>query len=1122
MKRKFKLTFIVLLAVLTAVACVMFVGCRHDNGNGGNGGNGNIGGSGDIGGNGDIGGGEKEEVFVDYVLKGFVYSVTGQEDYYIDIDDMSETDHTAYDAVILMYGKHIEISESKLRFKDGTAFLAFGEMNYVMVGDNVSVSEPTVSLAFNYIKLSNGIFTLGIRQQVGAFVVTYGFEYYSRTAVSPSYTVTFDSVGGSDIEDVSVKRGEMFPEPRYPEREGYTFEGWYKDKDYTNVWDFDTDRVLKDTVLYAKWNANRNIVTFVTHNDKGESWLSYVYSGYKVNTPRNPQKTGYDFVCWCSDEDLTQEWDFSATVTQSISLYAKYAPKTYTVYFNAMGGTCDTEFKSVKYKEAVGELPTPTREGFEFGGWCEQYNFFDPYTEETLYSSAENRTLYAKWMTKITLDTDGLGTVYKTEISAIYSVAQYLVELLPDPVCDDADFVGWYTESGGNGEEYSTYSYPKSGGITLYAAWRLNVVYDEAGGRDVKDATVIRGKCLNLPTTSRTGYTFDGWYDEDGNIVRDTTKIYKNSVFTLTARWTANEIVFRFDPQGGICAEKSKIYVYDSPLGELPVPEKNGNVFGGWFTSKAGAGNRYEEDSICKVSYSITLYAKWSAEVTFEYEGATSGNETTKLDFVYNSAVNVSLPEPYKTGWSFEGWFTQIDGGGTQLKNNGIVSPDSDVWSFEGNTNMYAYWVKGTDKRSLTYTVGTVSEITGLSDVGLTELEIPAIIDLKPVRKIKTNAFKDMRLTKVVVPSSVTQIEVGAFRGCPLTEMTLPFIGKSSVAEAYEGTFGYIFGFVMKTTTNSVEGAIRQYVEPYQSKYYWYYIPTTLKKVTVTNVNTVPGSAFRNCRMLDEVVLADGTVTLNEYAFGGCTNLTSVSGLETVTRVGQYAFYDCTQLTTFPTLPLVGVGSYAFYNCTLLTEISFGDGLGSVGDCAFYNTKLTSVTVPNSVEYIGVSSFFGCPLEELSVPFIGKRVQTVYEYDNVLGAIFGMKSTEGSTDDFSGMTYQMSGWYYYIPSTLKRVTVTGSNPLPDSAFNNCTMLEEINLIGGPTELKSYSLSGCRNLKKVRFGSAIPQNSFYVISALNTSVTIVVPDEYIEDWKDKFPSYTIISESEEITYNRTEE
>ena len=100
--------------------------------------------------------------------------------------------------------------------------------------------------------------------------------------------------------------------------------------------------------------------------------------------------------------------------------------------------------------------------------------------------------------------------------------------------------------------------------------------------------------------------------------------------------------------------------------------------------------------------------------------------------------------------------------------------------------------------------------------------------------------------------------------------------------------------------------------------------------------------------------------------------------------------------------------------------------------------------------------------------------------------------------------------------------MTGSNPLPDSAFNNCAMLEEINLIGGPTELKSYSLSGCRNLKKVRFGSAIPQNSFYVISALNTSVTIVVPDEYIEDWKDKFPSYTIISESEEITYNRTEE
>lgn len=283
--------------------------------------------------------------------------------------------------------------------------------------------------------------------------------------------------------------------------------------------------------------------------------------------------------------------------------------------------------------------------------------------------------------------------------------------------------------------------------------------------------------------------------------------------------------------------------------------------------------------------------------------------------------------------------------------------------------------------------------------------------------------------------------------------------------------------------------------------------------MTVTNAKTVPDSAFRNCRMLEEVELNGGITVLNEYAFGNCTNLISVTGLESVTSVGQYGFYGCSKLTTFPSLPLTGVGSYAFYNCVLLSEVSFGDGLKSIGYKAFYNVPLTSVTVPNSVEYIGGSAFFGCPLTEISLPFIGERAKTVYDYDNVLGAIFGYKRTGESADDFSGMTYQMSGFYFYIPLTLKKVTVTGSAPLPKNAFNNCAMLEEINLIG-TTELNDNSLSGCKNLKKVRFGAAVPKNYFYASNVLNTSVTIVVPDEFADDYKAKFPSHTVVTKSEE--------
>ncbi|MDR1950635.1 MAG: InlB B-repeat-containing protein [Bacteroidales bacterium] len=74
-------------------------------------------------------------------------------------------------------------------------------------------------------------------------------------AERPTYTVTFNSNGGSAVDSETVAHGEKITEPDDPTREGYTFVGWYTDTTFAQAWNFNTGIVMKDTTLFAKWTA---------------------------------------------------------------------------------------------------------------------------------------------------------------------------------------------------------------------------------------------------------------------------------------------------------------------------------------------------------------------------------------------------------------------------------------------------------------------------------------------------------------------------------------------------------------------------------------------------------------------------------------------------------------------------------------------------------------------------------------------------------------------------------------------------------------------------------------------------------------------------------------------------
>ena len=75
---------------------------------------------------------------------------------------------------------------------------------------------------------------------------------YMSTGAS-QYSVYFNSMGGSDVPTAVVASGAKVTEPSDPTKDGYTFAGWYSDLGLTEAWDFATDTVSSNIMLYAKW-----------------------------------------------------------------------------------------------------------------------------------------------------------------------------------------------------------------------------------------------------------------------------------------------------------------------------------------------------------------------------------------------------------------------------------------------------------------------------------------------------------------------------------------------------------------------------------------------------------------------------------------------------------------------------------------------------------------------------------------------------------------------------------------------------------------------------------------------------------------------------------------------------
>ena len=296
---------------------------------------------------------------------------------------------TAYDfttevtADITLYAKWIQTAATiTFNSKNGSSVAS----QDVAIGEKITI--PTAPTRKGYI----------FKEWCTDYAATQAYDF--DTAVTGDMTlyaawttvavVTFNSNGGSDVAEQTVKIGEKAIYPITPTRENYTFSCWCTDSELTNVFDFNT-AITADITLYAKWVQISNTVTF--RSNGGSSVASQdVMIGSYATEPEAPTKEGFNFVYWCDDVDCTNEFHFSITpVTGALTLYAKWSAKEITVTFDSNGGSY-VESQVIGYGDRAVFPEIPVKENAVFVMWEKAESEFDFADELT-----EDITLYAKW-----------------------------------------------------------------------------------------------------------------------------------------------------------------------------------------------------------------------------------------------------------------------------------------------------------------------------------------------------------------------------------------------------------------------------------------------------------------------------------------------------------------------------------------------------------------------------------------------------------------------------------------------------------------------------------------------------------------------------------------------------
>ena len=347
-----------------------------------------------------------------------------------------------------------------------------------------------------------------------------------------SYTVSFDPNGGSGTMASHTfvhGRSESLPACSFA-REGYSFEGWATSPSgltvYTDGQGVSDLGSPSDTsvTLYAKWTPGSFTVRFDPNGGTGEmSDQAFVYDVAQNLAANAFSREGWGFAGWATSATGAVSYgnrasvkNFTATSGGTVTLYAKWTANTYTVKFNANGGSGSMSNQSFAYGTAQALTANAfSRTGHSFAGWATSASGAKVYNDR---QSVQNLTataggtvnLYAVWTPisySVKFNANG-GSGSMSNQSFVYGTAQSLTANAFTR--EGWYFAGWSTsatgaKSFGDRQTVSNLTTTVGATVQLYAMWEsLYMVVDLSGGANAS----------SYPVSYLTAVPSGGWSDE--------------------------------------------------------------------------------------------------------------------------------------------------------------------------------------------------------------------------------------------------------------------------------------------------------------------------------------------------------------------------------------------------------------------------------------------------------------------------------------------------------------------------------------------------------------------------------------------------------------------------------
>ena len=959
-------------------------------------------------------------------------------------------------------------------------FIPMGKYNHAMsLIDEGKYDEAQAEFKeLNYSDSANQVKMLNARYYFEAKDYEEGIDIIYN--IGGKVDVSYDANGGiSSIESQTISKNNTNNNAKLlayientPTLDGKKFTGWVLENYSMNYKEISATLSLK-----ATYSLHYYIISYEMNGGKGYYDYPLNYSVETKFSIVDPYKPGYEFLGWTGTglSELTKNLSFQ-NETGDKTFTANWKVKTYTITYDVNGGnSLPSNTQEVTYDSEY-VLQTPTRDYYNFAGW---YDSSSNLYNDGIWNIDNSVELKARWNPIIYQISYNLnGGTNSSENRNIYSYETPTITI-NEPTREGYTFLGWTSDDISTPTKQITIPNGSFGDRSFTANWEANdyeVIFNVNGGDSSIDPIhYTYDSNYELPIPTREGYTFLGWeYKSQIVDVSGTWNIPNDC--TLTAKWNPNSntqyVVNHY--QENIENDEYTLIKSDTLYGV-----SDSTIYPEVLTID-GFVNLNPKEVIINPDGSTVVdyyYNRKNNTITFKSNG---GTEVQSLNGKYQSKIDNTIVAT-KENRTFGGWYY----------DEKLTSKYTSFEIESTNLTLYAKWDEEVSPNELTYTKNNNSiAISGSSYVG-DNFILPDYIGGLSVNAINSKAFKNSSSwKKMFIPKSVTSIGQFAFGICTSLE-------ELSISILPENSYGLGYWFT-NNPSNLVYNTIANY-----------YVPTSLKKIIVLNLDSIPDYSFSGMIKLEEVVIPNTVTTFGVSAFCNCSSLAKMNSIEEgvinlpsdCETIQGYAFSGCKAFANINMGDrITAIGMNAFSACINIVRINSTNMYEailpafckSIGTDAFYNVKLIKkIEIPDSVTSIGQYAFEGCiGLEELRIPFLP-------ENDNGLGIWFTDRSSEAA-----GMYETKSNWY--VPTSLTKIYITSGTKIPKNAFYGMTRLEQVEISNSVKTIGQGAFYNCSSLKNIVIPSSvttIEQYAFDRCIGLEEFTTSLLPvsDYGIASW-----------------------